>query len=112
MEQTGVIRKEMKWLIVLQSLFCIPTTELGAQEVGASALALRPSLTARTFPPGAATAASTPTIKDMTFRATWSWGARIHFRAFPLVAIQRSMNGRESSVSILSGDDHLALEGT
>lgn len=99
----------MKWLIVFASLFCIPTTEIGAQEVSASALASAPSLTAAF--PAPQPRPRPQTIKDDDVQGTWELGLGYTFVRFHSSLFNASMNGLNTSVSYYLRD-HLALEGS
>jgi len=99
----------MKWLIVFASLFCIPTTEIGAQEVSASALASAPSLTAAF--PAPQPRPRPQTIKDDDVQGTWELGLGYTFVRFQSSLFNASMNGLNTSVSYYLRD-HLALEGS
>jgi len=99
----------MKWLIVFASLFCIPTTEIGAQEVSASALASAPSLTAGF--PAPQPRPRPQTIKDDDVQGTWELGLGYTFVRFQSSLFNASMNGLNTSVSYYLRD-HLALEGS
>jgi hypothetical protein len=99
----------MKWLIVFASLFCIPTTEIDAQEVSASALASAPSLTAAF--PAPQPRPRPQTIKDDDVQGTWELGLGYTFVRFQSSLFNASMNGLNTSVSYYLRD-HLALEGS
>ena len=99
----------MKWLIVFASLFCIPTTEIGAQEVSALALASAPSLTAAF--PAPQPRPRPQTIKDDDVQGTWELGLGYTFVRFQSSLFNASMNGLNTSVSYYLRD-HLALEGS
>src|SRR5258707_3514045 len=99
----------MKWLIVFASLFCIPTTEIGAQEVSASALASAPSLTAAF--PAPQPRPRPQTIKDDDVQGNWEMGLGYTFVGFQSSLFNASMNGLNTSVSYYLRD-HLALEGS
>jgi hypothetical protein len=99
----------MKWLIVFASLFCIPTTEIDAQEVSASALASAPSLTAAF--PAPQPRPRPQTIKDDDVQGTWELGLGYSFVRFQSSLFNASMNGLNTSVSYYLRD-HLALEGS
>src|SRR5260370_14261299 len=99
----------MKWLIVFAALFCIPTTEIGAQEMSASALAAAPSLTAAF--PAPQPKPRPQTIKDDDVQGTWELGLGYTFVRFQSSLFNASMNGLNTSVSYYLRD-HLALEGS
>src|SRR6266436_6322903 len=98
----------MKWLIVFASLFCIPTTEIGAQEVSASALASAPSLTAAF--PAPQPRPRPQTIKDDDVQGTWELGLGYTFVRFQSSLFNASMNGLDTTVSYYLRD-HIALVG-
>src|SRR5260370_27857672 len=88
--------------------FCIPTADISAQDVSASALTSAPSLSAA-FP------ASHPrprpqTINDDDVRGTWEMGLGYTFVRFQSSLFNASMNRLNTSVSYYLRD-HLALEG-
>src|SRR5260370_17714795 len=99
----------MKRLIVFASLFCMPTTEIGAQEVSAAALACAPSLTAAF--PAPQPRPRPQTIKDDDVQGTWELGLGYTFVRFQSSLFNASMNGLNTSVSYYLRD-HLALEGS
>ncbi len=98
----------MKWLMAFALPFCIPTADISAQDVSASALTSAPSLSAA-FP------ASHPrprpqTINDDDVRGTWEMGLGYTFVRFQSSLFNASMNGLNTSVSYYLRD-HFALEG-
>jgi hypothetical protein len=94
----------MKWLIAFALLFSIPTADVGAQEVTASALASASSLSSA-FPEPRPQA-----INDTDVRGTWELGLGYTFVRFQSSLFSASMSGLDSTVSYYLRD-HLALEG-
>ena len=94
----------MKWLIAFVLLVSIPTADVGAQEVTASALASASSLSSA-FPEPRPQA-----INDTDVRGTWELGLGYTFVRFQSSLFSASMSGLDSTVSYYLRD-HLALEG-
>ena len=97
----------MKWLIAF-ALFSIPTADVAAQEVTASALASASSLSSA-FPepqPRPRPQAS----NDDDVQGTWELGLGYTFVRFRSSLFNASMNGLDATVCYYLRD-HLALEG-
>jgi opacity protein-like surface antigen len=98
----------MKWPIAFALLFSIPTADVAAQEVTASALASASSLSSAF--PEPQPRRRPQTINDDDVRGTWELGLGYTFVRFQSSLFSASMNGLDSTVSYYLRD-HLALEG-
>lgn len=98
----------MKWLIAFVLLFSIPTADVAAQEVTASALASASSLSSAF--PEPQPRPRPKTINDDDVRGTWEVGLGYTFVRFQSSLFSTSMNGLDTTVSYYLRD-HLALEG-
>jgi hypothetical protein len=98
----------MKWLIAFALLFSIPTADVAAQEVTASALASASSLSSAF--PEPQPRPRPKTINDDDVRGTWEVGLGYTFVRFQSSLFTASMNGLDTTVSYYLRD-HLALEG-
>jgi len=94
----------MKWLIAFVLLVSIPTADVAAQEVTASALASASSLSSA-FPEPRPQA-----INDTDVRGTWELGLGYTFVRFQSSLFSASMSGLDSTVSYYLRD-HFAVEG-
>jgi hypothetical protein len=98
----------MKWPIAFVLLFSIPTADVAAQEVTASALASASSLSSAF--PEPQPRPRPQTINDDDVRGTWELGLGYTFVRFRSSLFSASMNGLDTTVSYYLRD-HLALEG-
>jgi hypothetical protein len=98
----------MKWLIAFVLLVSIPTADVAAQEVTASALAPASSLSSAF--PEPQTRPRPQTINDDDVRGTWELGLGYTFVRFQSSLFSASMKGLDTTVSYYLRD-HLALEG-
>jgi hypothetical protein len=98
----------MKWLIAFALLFSIPTADVAAQEVTASALASASSLSSAF--PEPQPRPRPQTINDDDVRGTWELGLGYTFVRFRSSLFSASMSGLDTTVSYYLRD-HLALEG-
>ena len=98
----------MKWLIAFALLFFLPSAEVAAQDVSATALAPASSLSAAF--PTSHPRSQPQTINDDDVRGTWEVGLGYTFVRFQSSPFNASMNGIDTSVSYYLRD-HLAVEG-
>jgi hypothetical protein len=98
----------MKWLIAFVLLVSIPTADVAAQEVTASALASASSLSSAF--PEPPPRPRPQAINDTDVRGTWELGLGYTFVRFQSSLFSASMSGLDSTVSYYLRD-HLALEG-
>jgi len=98
----------MKWLIAFVLLVSIPTADVAAQEVTASALAPASSLSSAF--PEPQTRPRPQTINDDDVRGTWELGLGYTFVRFQSSLFSASMNGLDTTVSYYLRD-HIAVEG-
>jgi len=98
----------MKWLIAFALLSSIPTADVAAQEVTASALASASSLSSAFAEPQPRPRPHT--INDDDVQGTWELGLGYTFVRFQSSLFSASMNGLDATVCYYLLD-HLALEG-